>query len=301
MRKLFKFLRNLVVFVYLLIVVLVIVSILSYNQYGVTQLRDFTLINVNDRNLEPKFVSGDLLIASKGEEPFAKTGDEILFYKVNSGKATIEYSKVSNVDDITGNDYEYTVEGGNNFLSSDLIGKTSEAIVIPKVGRVLDVLQSKQGFFYLVLLPLMIAFIYTLYLVVLGVIGNKSKDDKKDDEYEEKKNEDNNEQIEKLEPIMEKTEAELGNGNTPVEPEVVLENKEIINNNETFAQENKEKSQEKNFKTMTDEERKALIQAKLNSMTDEEKKALVQAKLNSMSPEERKAFIEERKRKLDSK
>lgn len=301
MKKLFKFLRNLIVFVYLLIVISVIVSILSYNQYGVTQLGNFTLISVNDESLQSKFVSGDLLVVSKGEEPSAKKGDEILFYKVNSEKATIECSKVSNVDDITGNDYEYTVEGGNNFLSSDLIGKTSEIVVVPKVGSLLDILQSKQGFFYLAVLPLMIAFVYTLYLVVLGIKGKKSKDDKKDDNYKDKKNEYNNEEIEKIEPIIEKTEVKLENIDTPIETEVAEPENEEDNNNEAFAQENKEKQQETNFKTMTDEERKALIQAKLNSMTDEEKKALVQAKLNSMSPEERKAFIEERKRKLDSK
>lgn len=325
MKKLFKFLRNLIVFVYMLLIVLVIVSILSYNNYGVTELGDFTIIPVNNENLHSKFVSGDLLIVNKSEEP--KIGDEILFYNENIGKVTVDCSKVKNVDYITSGDYEYTVEDGTNLKSLNFIGKTSTSIVIPKAGSVLEILRSKQGFFYLVVLPLMIAFVYTLILAIVELKRRKTEDSKKLDIDETTKSnadetiESNTEEKTKFnidetiesnieEKVNDNFENEIKEENK--EKEIEKQDKEKIENesdnisNDTFSEEtnakveNSDGETKTNLKTISYEERKALIQAKLNSMTEEEKKALVQAKLNSMTPEERKAFIEERKRKLES-
>ncbi len=281
MKKLFKFLRNFIIFAYMIVIFFVIISMLSYNNYGVTMIGNFTIIPVIDEDLQSKFVSGDLLIANKNEETSVKVGEEVLFYEMDSEKISIKYSKVNNIDYITGDEYEYIVEEGTSFRSSDFIGKISTSIVIPKVGTILEVLQSRQGFFYLVVLPLIIAFVYTLILAILEIKGIKNKNNKK--EISEIESELKNEEKVK-ENFEDKIESVEKN------TETIVENNEIENINEKAETE---------LNTMTSEERKVLIQAKLNSMTYEEKKALVQSKLNSMTPEERKIFIEERKRKMN--
>ena len=52
-------------------------------------------------------------------------------------------------------------------------------------------------------------------------------------------------------------------------------------------------------KTLTEEQKKALVEAKLKSMTEEQKKALLQEKLKNMTEEQKRALIEAKKKKLE--
>ncbi len=331
MKKIFKILRNLIIFVYMLLIISIIISILFYNDHGITELGNYTIMTVNDENLQSKFSPGDLVIANKNDESSIKVGDEVLFYKANYEKGLIQYSKISNIDSINDNEYEYTSEDRYSFQSTELIGKTDTSIVVPKAGMVLDVLQSKQGFFCLVVIPLVITFIYTLSLAIFEVKGKKGNK-KIDSDIEQKENIVNDKKEEKIENDLENKleelcdiseDKEIYTNDEEISDEIKVENYEDIDSvieedtdnkieeyayNDNYEEENSVESEENyqepvqtNLKSISEEERKALIKEKLNSMTDEEKKALVQAKLNSMTPEERKAFIEERKRKMNLK
>ena len=62
MKKIFKILRNLIIFVYMLLIISIIISILFYNDHGITELGNYTIMTVNDENLQSKFSPGDLVI-----------------------------------------------------------------------------------------------------------------------------------------------------------------------------------------------------------------------------------------------
>lgn len=330
MKKICNFVKNFVIIAYILLIIFVTICLLSYNDYKLAVFDGNTLIPVIDQDLEPKYTLGDLLIVNKNKLSSVEIGDEIFFYRVSAGETIINFGKIVDTERVTDTEYTFTVEGDYKFSSSNFIGKVETTKIIPKVGRVLSILQSKWGFLFLGVFPSLMAFLYTLYTVVLEL--QVPEEDKKKNSTSKKVNkkakseELNNENI--IENKNEKTEEAdsktIKNENVNFENEeqqlndekkVVIE-KENINNTEaskdnSSLEENKTEVRiHKNVKEeiknevqiqQTEEQRKrAMIEAKMKSMTPEEKRALIQAKLNSMTEEEKRALIEAKKKKIEA-
>ena len=71
---------NLIVIVYVVIAITVALCLLNYNEYNVTEFGDNTLILITDDSLEPEYVEGDLVIATKENLDEVEVGDKIFFY-----------------------------------------------------------------------------------------------------------------------------------------------------------------------------------------------------------------------------
>ena len=310
---------------------------LSFNDYKVTVFGNSTLIPIIDADLEPNYTVGDLVIVQKGGLAYVKEGDEIFFYRTASGETTIHFATVTKAERVTDTESTFTVEGEYKFSSSNYIGEVDDAIVIPYVGKVLSVLQSKWGFLLLGVFPTLVAFLYTVYNVFVEIQevkeeekrAKKKKKKKKTSDSKNKTNSDvnsaENEVESKKENINEESKAEL-----ETEKEELLESKsteketvdgknnqdadaiqeeEFFKIETTINIEREEISQDKNVQKENKEEKqeeltleqkkKALIEAKMKSMTEEEKRALIEAKLKSMTPEEKKALIEAKKKKME--
>lgn len=177
MKKIWIFLKNLIIFVYILLIIFVTICLLSYNDYKVSVFGSNTIIPIIDEDLEPDFTVGDLVIVEKNKISSVKEGDVIFFYRTSGGETTINYATVTNVEIVTDTEATFTVEGEFKFSSSYFIGKTDTATIIPNVGKILTILESKWGFLFLGVLPSLIAFLYTLYSVVLEIKDGKEKEE----------------------------------------------------------------------------------------------------------------------------
>lgn len=316
MKKICNFVKNFIIFVYILLIIFVTICLLSYNDYKITVFGEKSLIPIIDENLEPDYTIGDLLIVEKNKLNRVQEGDVVFFYRTFAGEATINYAKLTGVEKVTDAEYTFTVEGDYKFSSTYYIGNADSITIIPKVGHVLTVLESKWGFLFLGVFPSLVAFLYTLYSIIAEVRYNTDEDesdDKKEKQTkkvkegkvqeEDKENIKEPEKIEQKEEIKEDTEIEKN------DEKVIKENKEEKNEKEAdepkieeeeIKEQPKEEPQKENkTKNITPEQKKALIEAKLKSMTEEQKKALIEAKLKSMTEEEKRALIEAKKKKME--
>lgn len=314
MKKICNFVKNLIIFIYILLIIFVTICLLSYNDYKITVLGDQTLIPIIDENLEPDYTLGDLLIVGRKNYMRIAEGDTVFFYRTFAGgDPTINFAKLLKIERVTDTEYTFTVEGIDGdyrFSSSNYIGNSDTATVIPKVGKVLSILQSKWGFLFLGVFPSLVAFLYTLYSVIAELRGDNEEDDDNDEKPKKKKKKkvvekEEKQEVEiketdKTEEKQEKIETEEIKQEVGVKEEDSKEKVEIKEETtkvETKPVENKISDPEK--KTLTEEQKKALVEAKLKSMTEEQKKALLQEKLKNMTEEQKRALIEAKKKKLE--
>lgn len=170
-------------FVEILIIVYVIFitsCILCRNKYGYTQFGNMTLVTVNDSNL--KFIansnSGDLLVI-KEQQTGLDVGDLIYYYVTVDEKYIVRTGIIeSKTEDDYAALYVLKDSDGTSIASNRVIGKYVKNY--SNTGGILDVLESRIGFLFLVLLPILIVFIYQVYqLVVVAKYEEVLDDDRK--------------------------------------------------------------------------------------------------------------------------
>ncbi len=309
MKKILNFVKNLLIFVYVIVVIFVTICLLSYNDYKVTVLGTTSIIPITDDNLKPDYALGDLLMVKRNKVSDVKVGDKIFFYRTRTGETSIYFAEVTNTERVTDKEYTYTVEGDYRLSSSTYIGKTSTATVIPKVGKFLSFIESKWGFLFLVVFPTLIIFLYTLYSVVLEVrdgdkeeIENKSKVEEKREEKKEiienKISEDKKEPAE--ESIIEEKEKHIEKKETAkLEENTEKENEENKENKIEVEESKKVETQLPKIETEQELEKQPKIEEK--SETDEQSKVKEEPKLEEQSKIETTKIEEELKTETTSK
>ena len=216
MKKVLRFCWSFIEVVIIVYAIILTSFILSRNKYGYTQFGDYTFYNVSligETNID-NVKKGDLLIVKNSND--INKGDLIYYYAVFDDNYLI---KSDVVVDAKKEDAAalYTVDDGNNLTvsSNKVLGKYSS--VYPKWGSVLTVLESRIGFLFLVLLPIIIVFIYQIYEFVIILRYEKVEDDEDDGSdkklYDLKKTESNyikqEEPVKEEEPVIEKVVEEF--------------------------------------------------------------------------------------------
>ena len=178
MKGFLKFLGWMLFVPYIIIVVIVTVCLLNYNEYGVTEIGAYTLITVENSELEPAFKNGDLLIVEKSDNSSIKKGDDIFFYEKDIEKKTviINLAEVLAVREITTSESTYTIEGDYEYSSEYVIGSTKDTRVFHDLGAILSLLESKWVFLLVIILPVLFIFLYELYEFVLEVKRSLKED-----------------------------------------------------------------------------------------------------------------------------
>ena len=198
MKKVLRGLWSVCEVIIIFYVIVVTAFILCKNKYGYTQIGDYTFDNVSlidARNIEDAD-KGDLLIVRNSNN--VHVGDRIYYYAAYNESYIVRSDYVVSMES---DDFSalYTIQrNGENTVvpSSRLLGKYST--VYKKVGDILEVLESRIGFLFLVLLPIMIVFIYQVYefVVILRYEEVEADDEpskeKKPTKVEEEKEEEDN-------------------------------------------------------------------------------------------------------------
>ena len=108
----------------------------------------------------------------------------IYYYAVYNDKYVIKTNAVTKIekDDFTSL-YTLNDESGTTIASTRVLGKYASRHA--NLGAILDVLESKIGFLFLVLLPIMVVFIYQVYEFIV-IIRYERREDEEEEEEEMK-------------------------------------------------------------------------------------------------------------------
>ena len=153
--------------------IFVTICLLSYNRFKITEFGDKSLLIISDDQMVPNFKKGDLVIADKKSKVI--TGRRAFFYTTSDRKVEIKLATVEAIKEVTNNEKTYTLEGGTEISSEYLIGTEDGTEIIPTVGQILMVLESKWGFLFLIVMPSLILFIYQIS-VVISEIKNRDEE-----------------------------------------------------------------------------------------------------------------------------
>lgn len=185
LKKILKWLWEFLEILIIIYVIFITSCILCRNKFGYTQFGDMTFVTVSESN-EKFFMNnkaGDLLII-KNQQMNLDVNDLIYYYVTVDEKYIV---RTGVIDSKSQDDYAalYVLrdDEGSSIASNRVIGKYVKTY--HGKGAILDILESRVGFLFLVLLPILIVFIYQIYQLVI-VAKYEVVEDDIDDEEEEK-------------------------------------------------------------------------------------------------------------------
>ena len=167
MKKVVKILGVIVIAVYMAVAIFLTVCLLNYNDYNITELGKNSLIIVSDNDLEPDYKKNDLVVVYKNNNEDIYNGDKIFFYNAYQNKVSVNLGKVVGVQRINDSEYTYMMEGDLPVSSQYVVGKMETSKTYPGVGKILSILESKWGFLFVIIFPILILFIYQIYAVIV--------------------------------------------------------------------------------------------------------------------------------------
>lgn len=157
----------------ILVIAILFAIVCSYSAFttksgsGVPNIFGFEPFAVQSDSMAPFFYKGDLVI-DKAIKPGTtiEVGDIITFWTVINGYKVLNTHRVTDIIDY-GDHYYFETKGDaateNDYLGvhqGDVVGKY--VTHIPKLGSVLDFLQTSKGFFCCIVVPVALFFIYQL-------------------------------------------------------------------------------------------------------------------------------------------
>ena len=155
--------------IYFAFVITMTVLVLLFNDYGVTQFEDQTLILIKS-DVTPVtdnvYVKGDLVIVKEQKVANLKEGEEVFTYKVDEDTKKVDI-EVGVVKTIHVDDNAITFENGDQYGMEFVAG--SKVKVYNKVGRYLSIIESQWGFLFTVIVPSFMIFIYELYALIIEI------------------------------------------------------------------------------------------------------------------------------------
>ncbi len=219
LKRILKWLWEFVEVVIIVYVIFITSCILCRNKFGYTQFGNMTFVTVNDSNVKllQNASVGELLII-KEQKSDINNGDLIYYYVTVDEKYVV---KTGIVDSKTEDDYSalYVLRDDDktSVASNRVIGKYVS--IHHGLGSTLEVLESRFGFLFLVLLPILVVFIYQVYQLVIVARYEVVEDDddistikkelpKKEDKVEEEKVEEKKSEVRNVEEQIENSKTE---------------------------------------------------------------------------------------------
>ena len=184
MKKIGKFFANVLIFAYAVIAIVVTVLLLSYNDHHNSVIGGYTFILVTDDELEPNYPEGSLVLVKETKAKDINIGDNIFLYRnISSTQFEVKYTEVLMKDESRGeSNVQYVLEGNTIIDHEDVIGSTEDIKVIPHLGTILSVLESRYGYLFLIVVVSFIAFLYEIYELIIEIKYGEREEDEEDEE-----------------------------------------------------------------------------------------------------------------------
>lgn len=189
-----KVLGTILFVLYAIIAITVTVLLLSYNDYNNSEIGGYTIYIVTDDSLEPTYKQGSILLIKETNDRNVQVGDEIFMYKVLNSS---EYEVISTTlqgKTQQGSHTVYIVDNEERYASDYFIGKVDDTIVIEGWGYILNLLESRWGYLFCIVVVSLLLFLQEVFELVMEIkYLNKLKKkeaieveaEEDDDEYDE--------------------------------------------------------------------------------------------------------------------
>lgn len=194
MKKVLKVIGIILISIYAVVAITLTIFLLNYNKYNITEINNKSLIIVRDDELKPNFNKGDLVIVNKDANKDIKVGDKIFFYDNYKEVVSVNLGTVLEKEVVTKNETTFIVDGDYAVSSEYVIGTSRTSKSYSKIGSILNILESRFGFLFMIIFPILILFIYEIYVVIKELKESKN-DDYEDEEPKKKTKKDKKEEI----------------------------------------------------------------------------------------------------------
>ncbi|SEL47216.1 signal peptidase, endoplasmic reticulum-type [Ruminococcus sp. YRD2003] len=194
MKKALSIFANVLAWIVLIFALLITIMVFSSSKNnGVAHLFGYMPMAVESDSMKPTFKQGDLIICKEIDDfNSIKENDVITFWTTIDGqrvKNTHRIVEVLNDDGIV----KYVTKGDNNPVKDTdvisqgaVIGEWTD-VKLPFIGRVMDFLRTKTGFFICIVIPMAIFFLFELYKFIATIIEAKRPEPAELDEEEIKR------------------------------------------------------------------------------------------------------------------
>lgn len=179
MKKVGKWLLNLVIGIWVIVAIFVTVCLLSYNEFNIPVFGKTTLLIVDNEELEPDYEDGELLVIKKDSDKKVEVGDKVFFYNGNkTNEYLINIGTVTSKKNVTSTETTYEINN-QKVSGSYVIGKTSSTQKMKNMGLILGIFTSQWGYMFLVIFPTLFAIIYEVMMIIEASKTLKLETDKK--------------------------------------------------------------------------------------------------------------------------
>ncbi len=176
------FLDILIMLVLVLGAVISITNITATANGGVPDIMGYSAFSIQTASMEPTIQVGDYIIVAQSDEEVLAVGDIISYFTMIEGERVVNTHRIVEVVE-DGPLISYVTQGDNTetnqivdespVISGDIVGVYT-GMRIPKLGLVMDFLSTQMGFFFIILLPVLLFTLYQIWLLV-GVITHNKK------------------------------------------------------------------------------------------------------------------------------
>ena len=166
MKKILKLFLGIILVIYAGIAIVLTVLLLNYNDYGITEFSDSSIILVQDDELKPNFNKDDLVVVNKDEFKDIKIGDKIFFYDTYKDQITINLGNVIDKEVINKDEVTFVIDGDHSLSSEYVIGKAENSKVYSGLGKIVSILESRYGFLFIIIFPILVLFIYEINMFI---------------------------------------------------------------------------------------------------------------------------------------
>lgn len=175
MKKILKFIGAIILIIYAGIAMILTVFLLKYNDYNITEFNSGSIVLVKDNDLNPDFNKGDLVFVHKNINSEIEVGNKIFFYEFADEQVSINLGSVIEKEVVTDTESTFVMDGGHAISSEYVLGKAETSHSYAKLGSIVSILESRMGFLFIIIFPILIFFIYEIYAVIKEI---KSPDEK---------------------------------------------------------------------------------------------------------------------------
>lgn len=151
--------------IYFTFALVMTILLLNFNDYGVTQFGNTSLVIINDEISSETYKKGDLVIVESKKVDKIEVGEEIFTYRIDSkGIPTIQVGKVG---EVYIEDEAVSFENGETYSMEFVAGVGTDSY--ENIGTALAIIESQWGFLFIVLVPCFLIFIYEVYSLIVEI------------------------------------------------------------------------------------------------------------------------------------
>ena len=168
MKKVLRIVFGFLGFLYFVIAIFAILCLLNKNEFGYPQFGKRTLFVVLEDSKDLDYKKGDLVVLVKPKNDDVKENDAVFFYDMEFKKNTINIGIVEKKEVVNEKETTFHV-AGKSFSSDYLVGTANSSTRYHVVGGILDLILSKWGFFFSIIVPFFIMFMVVLFKIYIEI------------------------------------------------------------------------------------------------------------------------------------